>query len=180
MNLDFQISTVLDRLSRVQAALRRAEGLTDAQVAVLGYLAQANRFSRSPSAVADYLATTRGTASQTLKSLAEKGLMQEHALPEDKRLRRYDLTETGQQLANRFAATQPYGPPDQAANLLAALRSVLRTSLTALGGRSFGLCRSCAHHHSQDGSPYCALLALPLAPHEAEQLCQDHAELERW
>lgn len=176
MDTDLQIAAVLDRLARVQAALRRAEGLTDAQVAALGYLARANRFSRSPSAVADYLATTRGTASQTLKSLADKGLMREHALPEDKRLRRYDLTEAGQAVAGRLAAAQPYGAFSQPAEMLDALKSVLQRGLAALGGRTFGLCRTCDHHRMGPGGAHCALLSVPLTAAEADQLCQDHAE----
>ena len=72
-----EIMLLLDRIARLHAARRRAVALTDAQCAALEYLAQGNRFSRSPSVIADYLATTRGTASQTLKALAEKGLISE-------------------------------------------------------------------------------------------------------
>ena len=58
-----EVTLLLDRLARLHAARRRAVMLTDAQCAALDYLARANRFSRSPSVIADYLATTRGTAS---------------------------------------------------------------------------------------------------------------------
>ncbi len=50
------------------------EGLTAAQWAVLRY-SQANRFSRTPSAFAAFYATTRGTASQTIKSLETQGYL---------------------------------------------------------------------------------------------------------
>ncbi len=44
-------------------------GLTAAQWTALRYFARANCFSRTVSAFADYHATTRGTASQTVKGL---------------------------------------------------------------------------------------------------------------
>ncbi len=50
-------------------------GLTAAQWTALRYFARANCFSRTVSAFADYHATTRGTASQTVKSLVTQGLL---------------------------------------------------------------------------------------------------------
>lgn len=46
-----------------------AGGLTWAQWTALRYLARANSLSRTPSAFAAFHGTTRGTASQTIKSL---------------------------------------------------------------------------------------------------------------
>ena len=77
------LTDLLDRLARLHLASRRDDALNPAQAAALDYLARANRFSRMPSAVADYLAATRGTVSQTLKALAAKGLIVEQADPAD-------------------------------------------------------------------------------------------------
>ena len=57
----------LDRLMRSGVAV---EGLNPAQWEALRYLARANRFSRPPAGLADYLGSTRGTVSQTLDSAA--------------------------------------------------------------------------------------------------------------
>ena len=56
----------------VQAEGYRGE-LSPAQWMALRYFARANRFSRNPSAFAEFQATTRGTASQTIKTLEAGG-----------------------------------------------------------------------------------------------------------
>ena len=50
-------------------------GLSPAQWTALRYLARANRFSRTVSAFAEFHATTRGTASQTVKGLVARGFV---------------------------------------------------------------------------------------------------------
>jgi DNA-binding MarR family transcriptional regulator len=45
-------------------------------------ISRANRFSRTPAAVADYLASTRGTVSRTLASLESKGYLSPAGLAE--------------------------------------------------------------------------------------------------
>src|SRR5260370_38324593 len=57
--------------------LVQAEGydgeLSPAQWMALRFFARANQFSRNPSAFAEFQATTRGTATQTIKSLEAGG-----------------------------------------------------------------------------------------------------------
>lgn len=169
-----EIMLLLDRVARLHAARRRAVALTDAQCAALEYLAQANRFSRSPSVIAEYLATTRGTASQTLKALAEKGLIAEEEAGGDRRQRRYGLTERGRALVEGRLVGLP--DTDATAALLAA-RTLLRTLVAATGGKTFGLCRDCRHHAvSANGGAVCTLLKITLALEEAGQLCHEFAE----
>lgn len=168
-----EITLLLDRVARLHAARRRAVALTDAQCAVLEYLARANRFSRSPSVVADYLATTRGTASQTLKALCEKGLIAEEAVEGDRRQRRYALTEPGRALVAGWLEAS--GPETEAA--LTAARALLRSLVAATGAKSFGLCENCRHHARAPGAaPVCRLLKITLALEEAGQLCHEFAE----
>ncbi len=87
---------LLLRLSRLAEAEGWDRGLNPAQAAALAYLARANRFSRAPSHLADWLGATRGTVSQTLKSLAARGLVAEGPAPRDRRSISYALTEAGQ------------------------------------------------------------------------------------
>jgi DNA-binding MarR family transcriptional regulator len=169
-----EIMLLLDRLARLHAARRRAVTLTDAQCAALEYLARANRFSRSPSVIADYLATTRGTASQTLKALADKGLIVEEETEGDRRQRRYALTESGRALVASWLAA-----PAEAdiAETLQAARTLLRSLVLAIGGKTFGLCGACRHHVvGAGGSRSCSLLKLALALEEAGQLCHEFSE----
>src|ERR1035437_3074810 len=59
--------------------LVQAEGydgeLSPAQWMALRFFARANPFSRNPSAFAEFQATTRGTATQTIKSLEAGGYL---------------------------------------------------------------------------------------------------------
>ena len=170
-----EMSLLLDRLARLHAARRRAVALTDAQCATLEYLARANRFSRSPSVVAEYLATTRGTASQTLKALAEKGLIAEEPVEGDRRQRRYALTELGRTLVAGWFEAEALDAGGEAA--LQAARSLLRTLVAESGAKTFGLCHACRHHETGPGmAPACRLLGITLALEEAGQLCHEFAE----
>ena len=49
--------------------------LSPAQWMALRYFARANTFSRTPSAFAEFQATTRGTASQAIKVLEARGYL---------------------------------------------------------------------------------------------------------
>jgi len=169
---------LIDRLARLQAAQGWDGTLNPTQRAAMLYLARANRFSRTPSAVADYLGTTRGTVSQTLKSLAQKGFLGETKSPTDKRSIRYDLRPAGQEVAaqaqmmDRALATLP--PQDRDA-LDRGLAGLARAVLAQTGGRSFGLCATCRHHRTTPDGAQCALLNVALAPEEADQICQEHS-----
>ncbi len=69
------ITELVFHLGRIASGEGLVEGLTAAQWSVLRYFAQANRFSRTPSAFAAFHGTTRGTASQTIKSLETQGYL---------------------------------------------------------------------------------------------------------
>ena len=172
------LEDLLERLTRLLAAEARGGALNPVQQAALDYLARANRFSRQPSHVADYLAATRGTVSQTLKSLMHKGLVAEEPGSGDRRVVRLALTPAG-----RAAAAETGDLRSALANLPKASRDALAVGLPPLlamliarrGGRSFGRCRSCRHHRNDGGVPRCALLNLVLAPDEPDQLCVEHS-----
>jgi len=75
--------------------------LTSAQWAALRFFGRAGRFSRTVSAFADYHATTRGSASQTVKGLVAKDLATRTQCENDKRSCRIDLTEKGRLLCDK-------------------------------------------------------------------------------
>lgn len=165
-----RLGSLIDRLSRLHAAARRRPGLSDAQLSALDYLDQANAFSRSPSAVADYLDATRGTVSQTLRALARKGLIVAAEDPADRRSLRYDLTAKG--LAVLRTETEL---ADHGGALEAALATLVARMIAARGGRSFGICRTCRFHEVlEDGSHRCGLLGLALAVPETSRICREH------
>jgi DNA-binding MarR family transcriptional regulator len=172
------LRALLDRITRLSAADAWSEQLNPAQMATLEYLARANRFSRAPSHVADYLGTTRGTVSQTLKALERKGYVTETRSSTDKRRTSYSLTQSGaeavaedQDIQQVLAAL----PPSTRAGLEAGLRSVLAGLLARRQGRSFGLCRTCKHHATGPDGPQCRLLNIALSTEEPNQICHEHA-----
>ena len=169
-----EIRHLLDRLCRLAAAEEWTADLNPSQSAALAYLARANRFSRSPSQVADYLSSTRGTVSQTLKALHRKGYVAEVRSDTDRRSISYDVTRSGLAAlgaAGLFEEPLANYSDKEAGELAAAVKEFLQRVLNARGGRSFGICRDCAHHQHHNGSRYCALLAVDLEEDEATQIC---------
>jgi DNA-binding MarR family transcriptional regulator len=171
MDDDLKFRRLVDRLARLHAADAWEQGLNPSQAEALLYLVQANRFSRQPSHVAAYLATTRGTVSQTLKALLRKGLVKEARSLEDKRKVRYDVTATG--LALGAALVEGASGQGGSTNV-AQLEAVLRAALARRGMRSFGVCQSCRFHQTRGQGGHCALLDVDLDPQETRQLCHEH------
>ncbi len=171
------VRDLIDRLTRLNAAEEWNGPLNPSQFAALAYLARANRFSRAPSHVADFLATTRGTASQTLKALARKALIQEVRSETDKRSIRYDVTGDGTALlAAPSGLDKVIGTlsPEITESLAYSLKALVLAMLHERGGRSFGICRTCRHHETSEDGGYCRLLQVPLARQEAGQICHEH------
>jgi DNA-binding MarR family transcriptional regulator len=175
------IRDLIDRLTRLAAAEEWNGPLNPSQFAALSYLARANRFSRAPSHVADFLATTRGTASQTLKALARKDLIAETRSDEDKRSIRYDVSAPGLEVLQSPSSLEKAIdtlPPEVNASLASSLKALVLTMLHQRGGRSFGICRTCCHHEAKDTGGHCRLLNVPLSPTDAAQLCHEHTPAE--
>lgn len=174
MNQDLHIREIINRLARLDAAPAWSGDLNPAQRAVLEYIGRANRFSRSPSHVAEYLGTTRGTVSQSFKSLLQKGYVTERRSTLDKRAISFDLTDRGREI---IAAGNPLSDvladceAEQKVALLDALQALLSEMLAANSGRAFGICATCKHHEPRPDGGYCRLLSEPLSRAETGQIC---------
>lgn len=176
---DEHATELVGRIGRLVTADGHASRLRPAQWETLRYLARANRFSRSPGALAAYLRSTKGTASQTLMALERKGLIAKRADARDRRRVVLDLTGDGEgiladdPLARTRSAISRLGEPSRA-RLAAALEALIRARLALDGGRPFGLCRECRHFRRDDpdGTPHrCALLSEPLGDGDAGKIC---------
>lgn len=171
------IRPMIRRLSRLADSDDWQDGLNPSQAAALGYLARANRFSRAPSQVADYFGATRGTVSQTLKSLDRKGLIAEHRSAIDKRRISFDLTAAGHDLLARSSeldAAIDALPAKDRDQLEVLLRQLMRAFVARQGGRDFGICAGCRHHRvAPDGARHCALLNEPLSGPDARLICHE-------
>jgi DNA-binding MarR family transcriptional regulator len=167
------LHALIERLGRLVASESWAADLTPSQAAALGYLQRANRFSRGPSQVADYLGATRGTVSQTLLVLERKGLIVAQTLAGDQRRSSYGVTDSGREILKDSGVGQILAalPPDLATGFEAGLRAVLTGLLTKQGHRAFGQCLGCRHHQATASGAWCQLLRVDLQPEEVVQIC---------
>ncbi len=178
MKQELRIRELINRLARLNTTQAWQGDLNPTQSAVLDYLSRANRFSRSPSHVADYLGTTRGTISQSLKSLSQKGYVVEERSLTDRRTIRFELTKKGQETAltpNVTADVVGRMDGNSSDALIASLESLLVLLLKENGGRPFGICKECKHFVVRKNGGYCSLLSEELSTSDATQICFEQA-----
>ena len=172
------VRQLISRLARLDGDAGRSEGLNPAQSMALEYLARANKFSRQPSHVAEYMGSTRGTISQTLKALREKGLIAEVRSENDRRSVSYELTSRGRTiLAQSNALSSAFNELSvkELSQIERSLQAVLNTSLRSNGLKPFGVCKTCKHFTPGTEGGFCNLLSLPLGRSETEKLCVENA-----
>lgn len=176
------IAELLFHLGRIASGEGLEESLTAAQWAVLRYFAIANRYSRTPSAFAAFHATTRGTASQTIKGLEAQGYLSRMRSEYDRRSVRLVLTEK----ARDILANDPFESLVRAADSLPqsihsnfsnALQRMLGQMAQEKGKSPFGTCTSCQHLENggcsrDEQTPYaCGFTSEPLLPEELDEVC---------
>ncbi len=169
-----RIAHTLARLTRLTASFAHGSDLPPPQWEALRYLALANRFSRSPTAVADWLRAGRSSTSQTLSALKRKGFIRYEVDPKDKRWRILELTPEG---AAMLMADPLRSVAQAAESLDGALRDRLSADLSALlvsAEAEFALeghapCKACRHFAKDDMR--CNLLDEALSSQETQLLC---------
>ena len=177
-----RIYEILTRLSRLLQAEERASGeLLPVQLQALLYLSRSNRYSDTPSAVAEYLGITKGTASQTLGALERGGLIAKATDSNDRRSVRLRLTAKGKRLIDErtvpHVLEEGLSPLTESnrAQIQSELEELLRSIQRAAGGRSFGVCHTCRHFRKISDTEFqCGLTDEPLASRERLQLCREH------
>ena len=176
------VAELVSQVGRIAHGDGFVEGLTPAQWTALRYFSRANRFSRTVSAFAEFHSTTRGTASQTIKSLVNKGYLTRKRSEKDRRSARFDLTDNTLALL----ASDPFESIVTAAGLLSSssrqvisrgLERMLRALVEQHGKRAFGMCPNCKYLSRgvccSSGAPeyQCKLLREALTEAEIDQLC---------
>lgn len=172
---------LIDRLDRLARSGEAAGDLNPAQWEALRFVARANRFSRTPAALAEYLGSTRGTVSQTLIALEQKGHVTREQSPRDRRSVVLGLTRAGEQALKNdpiraLAADLAKLHPDKLETVVAALREALHAMITRNAGRAFGACYTCRHFRRGAGTGkgmphHCALLDEPLSESDSRAIC---------
>ena len=169
--------------------LIQAEGydgeLSPAQWMALRFFARANLFSRNPSAFAEFQATTRGTATQTIKSLEAGGYLVRQSSKVDKRSVSLRLTSKGKKTLARdpfevlVRAVDSLDAKERTA-MRRALRKVVSTLATNGAHREIGVCQDCTHFGREMcgnlpsrnlSAVECLLLRAPIQPEDLNLLC---------
>lgn len=174
---------LIERIGRLIQAEEQKSLLNPAQWEALRYLEKANRFSRTPAALAEYLGSTRGTVSQTLIALEKKGCIERRQSPRDRRSVDMTLTDAGRaRLAEdplrEFSA---HIEATGSGHILEeGLTAVLHEAIVQNRSKSFGICKTCRFFRRDEGRaeqsmPHrCGLLDIPLSAEDTEQICAEH------
>jgi DNA-binding MarR family transcriptional regulator len=160
-------------------------GPSPVQWMALRFFARANQFSRNPSAFAGFQATTRGTATQTIKSLEAGGYLVRQPSKADRRSVSLRLTSKGKKALARdpfevlVRAVDSLDAKDRSAMRL-ALHQVLSTLATSGAHRQIGVCQDCTHFGREmrrnppsegPSAAECLLLAVQIQPSDVGLLC---------
>jgi DNA-binding MarR family transcriptional regulator len=161
-------------------------GLRDREWMALRFLGRANRFSRTPSALAGFIGATRATASQIVKTLEGKSLLARKPSQKDKRSVVLQVTAQGEKCLNQhdpvnhvLNAVTALGP-DECVRLRDSLREILNHLDAAHQRLDASVCRDCmflAERRQDTGKRrataefLCRLYRAPVALEETELLC---------
>ena len=177
-----RVAELINRIGRAAHCLQFTAGLNPAQWEALRYLARANRYSRSPTALAEFLCTTKGTASQTVRALEGKGYVHRERVERDRRSFTLELTEEGATLLHKDPMLRMERAAAELPNALGetvavGLDSLLREFQNNCGSRAFGICEDCGHFRAcgaaeiPNGPHRCGLVDDPLSDLDKRQIC---------
>jgi DNA-binding MarR family transcriptional regulator len=174
-----RVVMTLERLARLMRAADFGDGLNPAQWEALRYLARANRFSNSPGALTRYLGATKGTISQTIKSLERKALIAKAGRAEEKRSVALGLTEKGRDMLRRdpwrvlAAEAETLGGKTQR-RMAKGLTALLNAEIVRGRHPTFGCCPDCRFFAESSDPLRCMLFDAALAPAETQLICVAH------
>lgn len=175
---DRRIVDLFDRLGRISYSLQFAEGLNPAQWIALRYLARAKPDSSSPGALAAFMNSTKGTVSQTLKSLEDKGLVERRRRTGDRRGVHVAVTPHGLELLERDPlatipdAVSPCSDMERE-SFVSDLKHLLDALLSHHGFAEFGSCPECRYLVVDDPScgNRCGVTGKPVVAAELNGIC---------
>jgi MarR family transcriptional repressor of emrRAB len=184
MNLARDSIELLGQIARILWFEGTKHGLRDREWMALRFLSRANRFSRTPSALASYVGTTRGTASVLIDELERLGYLERERSAKDKRSVMLSVTQKGKKVllrdpVNVLVDAIDALDDDGKIRLRDALRHVLDRSDVADQKHRADVCKRCiflredrAIAESKTSAEYtCRLFRAAIAEAEIELLC---------
>jgi len=177
-----RLQLLVERLtSLVRSDLRAvavSHGLKLVQLEALVYLSVANRYSNTPVALTEYFGVTKGTISQTLKTLELRGLIEKISDTEDGRVQHCILTQRGREIATSAypVKTLERLPADQAEIYADVLEEQLRVLQLKNGSKTFGQCHTCRFFETRAKGGVCGLTRESLSVQDSKKICREHQE----
>ncbi len=178
------VHDLLERLSNLlrmeMRALGQKYGLVPVQIEALTYLTQCNRYSDTPQAVTEYLGLTKGTVSQSLKVLEQKGFLRKEPDTRDKRIVHLAPTTKGKKLieqsipAKGLESALAMTSSLQADELAEILRTILREMQHMNNRKTFAACHTCRFNEHHEKGYVCGLTHEPLSAREVNLICREH------
>jgi MarR family transcriptional regulator, negative regulator of the multidrug operon emrRAB len=176
---------LVERLGNlIRAEMRRVigqEGLQPVHLEAMLFLNQANRFSNTPQALAEFLGVTKGTVSQSLLLLDRRGLIERYQDEVDRRVVRLRLSQQGEQMleemqpASMWQSATRNISANRIRNGVSALRETLYMLQSHNGARTFGVCNTCIYcQRKSQRTHHCALFAERLSGPETRLVCREH------
>lgn len=184
MNLARESIELLEQVARILWFEGTKHGLRDREWMALRFLSRANPFSRTPSALASYVGTTRGTASFIIGELERLGYLERKRSAKDKRSVMLSVTQQGK----KFLVRDPVNVLIEAIAVLDddvkirfrdTFRHVLDHSDAAEQRHHTDVCRRCIFlredRTAADGKTSveysCRLFRAPISETEVDLLC---------
>lgn len=184
MNLAREAIELLGQVARILWFEGTKHGIRDREWMALRFLSRANRFSRTPSALASYVGTTRGTASFIIGELERLGYLERKRSAKDKRSVMLSVTQQGK----KFLARDPVNGLVDAIAVLDddgkirfrdTLRHMLDQSDAAEQRHHTDVCKRCiflredrtASDNKTTVDFTCRLFRAPIAEAEIDLLC---------
>ena len=180
-----QLNDVLQRLSHLLKAeerkLGKQYGLQPVQLEALHYLSRCNKYSNNGMGVTEYFGLTKGTVSQTLRALENKGFVTRRPHSRDRRKIQLEVTDAGKEVMHLFPLPLlqegwvHLDKMDQE-QMVMQLNRFLRTLQHTNRTRTFGVCHSCHHFVTPFQGVYqCGLTKERLYDAEINLICREHS-----
>ncbi len=177
-----RVAELIDRLSRLTRELQYVDGLNPAQWEALRFISRANRYSRTPSALAEFLGTTKGTTSQTLIALENRGFIRRVRDTNDRRVINLELTDQATDLlcgdpVLKIENMVDQLGPETGATLVRGLSRLLRDMQREVGAKEFGMCELCCQFQCSEtdargqGVQHCGLTGERMSESDLNRIC---------
>lgn len=181
----YMLIELIDRLGNLLRTENRRVGakysLQPVHIQILDYLRRCNKYSNTPIGISKYLGITKGTMSQSLNILVQKGLILKVADSDDKRSVHLKLTSNGSCLLERIISeSNLYGLlKSYSDNIPGTITEGLYDILIQLQknnrSNTFGVCSSCRHLLREGSSKLrCGLTREILTKEDTELICHEH------